>query len=108
MTLPCRIAALPGRPGDRHRARCLRCQARIARGRTLERALRSMRAEVVPAPAGLHRGVLRRLPRQDALQPRRRVVLRTLARQAAAAGVTAATGAAVFTGVVRWRSRPLG
>jgi hypothetical protein len=67
-----------------------------------------MRAEVVPAPPGLHRAVLRRLPTQDALRPRRRVVLRTLARQVAAAGVTAATGAALLTGVVRWRSRPLG
>jgi hypothetical protein len=67
-----------------------------------------MRTEIVPAPPGFQPAVVARLPRQDALQPRRRVVLRALARQAAAAGVTAATGAAVLTGVLRWRSRPLG
>ena len=105
MTARCRIAAaLPGR----HRERCLRCQARAARLRGVERSLRSLRTEVAPAPPGLYGSVVRSLPSQDDPAARRRVVLRSLARRVAAAGMAAATGAAVLTGLARWRSRPLG
>jgi hypothetical protein len=105
----CRIAAaLRGRPGRRHRDRCLRCQASAARLRGFERSLQSLRTEVVPAPPGLHGSVMRSLPPQDDITIGRRVVLRSLARRVAAAGMAAATGAAVLTGLARWRSRPLG
>lgn len=96
----------PGLRSGRHRARCLRCQASEARVRAATRALRALAIEVVPAPPGLPGAVMDRIGPQDGRAPRRDLIRRMVGRYAAG-GVAAATAAAVATGVVRWRLRPL-
>jgi ABC-type multidrug transport system ATPase subunit len=73
--------------------------------RTLERELRSLRHDVIPAPPGLAAAVIDRLPRQDSLLPRRVLVIQRVARQVTAAAVAAATGVAVTFGLLRRRKR---
>ncbi len=92
----------------RHREHCLRCQADKVRSRSLERALASLRGEMVTAPSYLHAAAMARLGTQDAADPRRRLAARVAARYAAAAGVTAATAVALLTGLARRRSRAVG
>ena len=108
----CRVAAwwpLPLVPAAlaEHRDHCLRCQVERTRTRSLNREIAALRAEVVPAPATLHTAVMARLGAQDLTDPRRRLMARLAARYAVA-GVTAATAAAVLTGMMRYRSRPVG
>ncbi len=106
----CRMARLaPLSPKARaHRAACLRCQAADARSRMVHRELAAMEDEVVPAPRQLASSVVTRLGTQDAIDPRRPLVARLAARYAAAAGVGAATVAAVVTGILRRKSRAAG
>ena len=106
MNLRCRLAAVvPGRWVRRHAGHCLRCQAQVARSRALERDLRALRDDMVPAPPGLAVAILDRLPPQDSLLPRRVLVVQRVVRQATAAAVAAATGAAVAAGLLRRRKR---
>jgi hypothetical protein len=109
MNIQCRLASIaPANRRNRHGSRCLRCQAAAVRARGLARELQDLRDLVVPAPPGLAPAVIGRLGPQDSFAPRRTLVLQRLARHTAAAGVAAATAIAVATGVVRWKSRPLG
>ena len=103
----CRIvrAAPIGGRARAHRASCLRCQATDARHRVLHRELEAIGRETVPAPRQLAPAVATRLGTQDAVDPRRALAARLTARYAAAAGVSAATAAALITGIVRRRSR---
>jgi anti-sigma factor RsiW len=100
-------------PGQRfaalaaHRESCLRCQAAAARDRSLQRALRGLAAELMPAPAGLHSAVMARLGRQDAADPRRNLAARAAARYTAAAGLATAAAVALAAGLARRHSRAL-
>jgi anti-sigma factor RsiW len=88
-----------------HTASCLRCQAREARSRMIRRELAALAGELLPAPSHLAAAVLARLGEQGAVDPRRRPLVRLVARHAATAGVAAAATAAVLTGLARRRSR---
>ncbi len=106
MTWNCTLAiAVPGPWRASHQRSCLRCQASAARARTLDRELRSLRDELVPAPPGVVTAVKENLQQQDSLVPRRILQLQRLARQATAAVVAAATGVAVAMGLIRRRKR---
>jgi len=108
MTRRCTAATtVPGPWRTSHRNRCLRCQAAAARTRGLERELRSLRHELVPAPPEVASAVMANLRSQDSLMPRRILQLRRLARQATAGIVTAATGVAVTVGLLKRRKRVL-
>jgi hypothetical protein len=93
MRITCRLAGVlpPDVAGGAvfrgHRARCLRCQADEVRTRGLVRDLASLRAEVLPAPPGLHSAVMARLD-----EPPRAA---TAARRAMQAKVAAIVGAAM-------------
>ena len=80
---------------DRHRTRCLRCQADAVRQRTVSRDLGGLEDEMLEAPGGLHTRVMATLPTQDAANPRRQLVLRVVARYIAGIGVAVATLAAI-------------
>ena len=102
----CTIATVfPGPWRQSHQYRCLRCQASAVRTRALEREMRALRNDVLPAPPEIAGRVLARLGAQDSLVPRRMLVLQRIARQAAAATVAAATGVAVATGLIKRRKR---
>jgi len=100
--LICRIAnALPVNSPlagwfDRHRGGCLRCQADAARLRGVARDLGGLEGEMLSAPGGLHTSVMSTLPRQDAANPRRPLLLRVVARWATGVGVAVATLAAII------------
>jgi hypothetical protein len=87
-----------------HRLGCLRCQAAAARGRLLTRELALLADDIAAAPSWLASSVMARLGPQDASDPRRRVVVRVVARYSAAAATAAAVAVGV-AGVARWRSR---
>lgn len=101
-TIACRLAnAVPdngllSKLFDRHRDACLRCQAEAARLRTVARDLGGLEGEVYRAPGGLHTEVMATLPKQDASDPRRPLVIRVAARYAAGLGVAVATLAAIL------------
>jgi anti-sigma factor RsiW len=103
------VALLPSgwRILARHQASCLACQAAAARGRALQRSLASL-AEPLPAPPGLHAGVVARLGVQDSADPRRALVARAVARYTAVAGVAAGMLAVLLGGLVRRRARAMG
>ena len=113
--LTCRlIAAIPNdmplnRTLNRHRDRCLRCQADDARVTGVSRQLSTLGDEVVKAPAGLASTVITRLGPQDGADPRRPIVIQVMLRWAATALVLLATavavGAAVATRMRRTRPR---
>lgn len=88
---------------DRHRERCLRCQADAVRLRGVSRDLGILEDEVMHAPGGLHTQVMATLPRQDAANPRRPLLMRIVARYVAGIGVAMATLVAIITRV--WRRR---
>lgn len=81
---------------DSHRERCLRCQADAARLRGVSRDLGGLEGETLEAPGGLHTRVMATLPTQDSANPRRPLLVRLVARYAAAAGVALATLAAIL------------
>lgn len=113
-TLMCRLIARA--PADsrvlptaqRHVESCLRCQASRVRRRVVQRTMASMGIEVVPAPAHLGAAVLAGIAEEGEPHRSGRVPARLAAGYAAAAGVGAAAAAAVMTGMVRRRSRPVG
>jgi hypothetical protein len=105
--ISCRIAnAVPdGSPLNRlfdgHRQQCLNCQADAVRSRGVARDLGGLEGEVLPAPGGLHTQVMATLPRQDASNPRRQLMIRVVARWATAIGV----GVAALAAIVGYRFR---
>ena len=106
MTWNCTLAtAVPGPWRTSHRASCLRCQASAARARVLERDLRALRHDLIPAPPGLANAVMADLGPQDSFGPRRILQLQRLSRQATAGVVAAATGVAVAMGLLRRKKR---
>lgn len=109
-SIKCRLAAaIPegapfGKLLDRHRETCLQCQAESVRLRGVARDLGGLEEEVISAPGGLHAEVMATLPRQDASDPRRPLLVRVAARYAAAIGVAVATLAAILGRKTRRRS----
>jgi hypothetical protein len=105
--LSCRISnAIPdGSPlnglFDGHRQRCLNCQADAARLRVVARDLGGLEGEILPAPGGLHTEVMATLPRQDASNPRRQLMIRVVARWA----TVIAVGVAALAVIVGYRIR---
>lgn len=99
--ITCRlIAAIPddmplNRVLNRHRDRCLRCQADDARVTGVSRQLSTLGEEVVRAPEGLASDVITRLGPQDGADPRRPIVTQVVLRWAATALVLVATAVAV-------------
>lgn len=89
---------------DRHRERCLRCQADAARLRGVSRDLSVLEGELVHAPSGLHTSVMATLPRQDAADPRRPLVVRLVARWVTGISVAVATLVAILTSQARRRA----
>ncbi|MEE9581359.1 MAG: hypothetical protein V3W36_00310 [Acidimicrobiia bacterium] len=81
---------------DRHRERCLKCQADAARLRGVSRDLSGLEGEMLTAPGGLHTQVMATLPTQDASNPRRPLLVRVVARWATGIGVAVATLAAII------------
>jgi hypothetical protein len=63
----------------------------------VSRDLSVLEEEVVSAPGGLHTQVMATLPEQDALDPRRPLVVRLIARWVTAIGVAVATLVAIIT-----------
>lgn len=110
MSLVCRFVALL--PEDTplsglaavHRDRCLRCQADAARDRGVSRDLHTLSVETVRAPAAMQGRVMSRLGAQDAMDPRRTLVVRLAVKYAAAGLAAAATVAAVLTGLLKKRT----
>jgi len=101
-------ALLPGVGEGRlagHRESCLRCRAHDARRRSLARELAALGAEVAPAPDTLQAAVMARLGPQDAVDPRRALAARAVARHAAAAAVAVAVLAVLLAGLARRHSR---
>lgn len=88
---------------DRHRETCLVCQADAARLRGVSRDLGGLEGETVPAPGGLHTQVMATLPRQDASDPRRPLVVRLVARWVTGIGVAVAALVAILTRQTRKR-----
>jgi hypothetical protein len=109
--LVCRLADAAPEDGwvsrrfDRHRSRCLRCQAEAARLRGVARDLGGLEEDVLPAPGGLHTRVMATLPAQDASDPRRPLFMRLLARYAVGVAVAVALLAVVLTRRVRHSTR---
>lgn len=105
--LTCRLVSLVSEGGPTtswvaaHRDRCLHCQADAVRGRGLSRELNTMSSETVAAPDEIQGRVMARLGVQDASNPRRPIVVRVIARYAAAALAGIATAAAVAAGLTR-------
>lgn len=110
MTLVCRfIALLPedtvlSAVARAHQTRCLSCQAEAARDRGVARNLQSLGRETVRAPTAIHGRVMSRLGAQDALDPRRPLVLRLSLKYAAVAIAATATVAAVLAGLLKKRT----
>lgn len=86
---------------DRHRRGCLKCQADAARIRGVAREVGGLEGELLSAPGGLHTRVMATLPKQDASDPRRPIMVALVARYVTAVGVAVATLAAILG----WRAR---
>ena len=74
--------------GERHVARCLKCQAEIAQFRTIDRGFAALRGEVVTAPADLVKRVMHGLDRAPVPWFRRPVPVSVSAASAVAVTAT--------------------
>jgi hypothetical protein len=83
-----------------HVGQCLRCQAEVAAYRRILRAMRSMRYDSVPPPAGGMAAVVAALESAHGAGPSTRA-----ARAVYFGGITVATAAAGAAGVLVWMSR---